>query len=203
MPSANFFRNLGLFVQENFLASGLCDQIREQISKGKFKPGIILGEHAEDVVEESIRKVSRGKVERFLDENVKSQLTALMPALEDHFKVSLGACQGPEFLKYTVGSFYLPHLDAGPDAPERIAKRRVSAVIFLNSQSGVPVDDTYCGGSLTFYGLMEGPEWEKLPFPLEAEKGLLVAFRSDVLHEVQPVTCGERFSVVSWYTSKE
>jgi SM-20-related protein len=31
------------------------------------------------------------------------------------------------------------------------------------------------------------------------EPGLLVAFRSDTVHEVLPVTHGERFTVVSWF----
>jgi SM-20-related protein len=203
MPNANFFRNLGLFVQENFLAADLCDQLRDQMSKGKFEPGIILGEHEEAFVEESVRKVASVDVDRSLDENVRRQLIALMPKLEDHFKVSLEKCQGPDFLKYGVGSFYLPHVDGNPSGPSRVAKRRVSVVVFLNAQLKDPSDNTYCGGSLTFYGLMDGPEWAKLAFPLEAEKGLLVAFRSDVLHEVQPVTHGERFSAVSWYTSAE
>jgi predicted 2-oxoglutarate/Fe(II)-dependent dioxygenase YbiX len=28
---------------------------------------------------------------------------------------------------------------------------------------------------------------------------MLVAFRSDVLHQVSPVTKGERFTIVSWF----
>ncbi len=54
---------------------------------------------------------------------------------------------------------------------------------------------------MTFYGLMEGAEWEKCAFSLEANSGLLIAFRSDVLHEVKPVTFGERLTVVSWFTT--
>lgn len=203
MPNADFFRNLGLFVRDNFLTADLCAKLQKEMSKGKFEPGIILGENSEALVEETIRKVSSVDVDRALEENVRHQLIALMPALEDHFKVSLEKCQGPDFLKYGVGSFYLPHTDGSPGGPSKVAKRRVSAVVFLNAQLKEPTEDTYCGGSLTFYGLMEGPQWAKLAFPLEAETGLLVAFRSDVLHEVQPVTHGERFSAVSWYTSTE
>jgi SM-20-related protein len=35
---------------------------------------------------------------------------------------------------------------------------------------------------------------------LIGEPGLLVAFRSDVLHEVEAVTHGERYSIVSWFS---
>jgi SM-20-related protein len=31
------------------------------------------------------------------------------------------------------------------------------------------------------------------------EAGLLIAFRSEMLHEVEPVTSGERVTIVSWY----
>jgi SM-20-related protein len=203
MPNADFFRSLGLFIQENFLAPEYCAQLRAQMSRGKSKLAVVFGDKSEAALDESVRRVATVEVERSLEAETREQLLSVMPALENHFKVSLDECQGPDFLKYGVGAFYLAHTDAGPRGPIKIARRRVSAVIFLNSQSNEPAGDTYCGGSLTFYGLMDGPEWAKLAFPLEAETGLLVAFRSDVIHEVQAVTFGERFSVVSWFTSKE
>ncbi len=48
---------------------------------------------------------------------------------------------------------------------------------------------------------MEGPQWDKCGFALEAEPGLLIAFRSDTSHEVRPVTFGERFTIVTWFTA--
>jgi SM-20-related protein len=39
--------------------------------------------------------------------------------------------------------------------------------------------------------------------PLAARQGLLVAFPSTVSHEVQPVTHGERLTVVNWFTANE
>jgi SM-20-related protein len=203
MPSAKFFRSLGLFAQENFLAPEFCTQLRKNMSAGKSEAATIVGEEKEIVLEETVRKVSTVDMKRSLESQTRDRLLAAMPALQNHFKVSLDECQGPEFLKYGVGSFYLPHKDGNPSGHAKVAKRRVSAVIFLNAQSKDPTAGAHCGGSLTFYGLMDGPDWAKLAFPLEAETGLLIAFRSDVVHEVQPVTFGERFSVVSWFTSNE
>jgi predicted 2-oxoglutarate/Fe(II)-dependent dioxygenase YbiX len=71
----------------------------------------------------------------------------------------------------------------------------------VNGQSKQPAQDVYGGGSLVFYGLLDGSQWEKVGFPLEGEPGLLIAFRSDLLHEVQQVTFGHRYTVVSWFTS--
>ena len=105
--------------------------------------------------------------------------------------------EGPEFLVYGPGSFYTPHLDASADASTE--SRRVSVVLFLNAESKEPAPDIYCGGSLTFHGLMDGP-FKKCAFSLEADAGLLIAFRSSTLHEVRPVTAGQRYSVVGWFT---
>jgi predicted 2-oxoglutarate/Fe(II)-dependent dioxygenase YbiX len=75
----------------------------------------------------------------------------------------------------------------------------VSVVVFLNAQATHPVEETFEGGALAFYGLMKAPGMEHAGIPLEPEAGLLVAFRSDVMHEVSPVTRGERYTLVSWF----
>jgi predicted 2-oxoglutarate/Fe(II)-dependent dioxygenase YbiX len=71
--------------------------------------------------------------------------------------------------------------------------------VFLNgSDAGEPAG--YSGGSLTFYGLMDdGAGGESVGLPLAGELGLLVAFPSDLLHSVSPVTAGERYTLVTWF----
>ena len=73
-------------------------------------------------------------------------------------------------------------------------ERKVSVVIFLNSQSETPGPNAYRGGSLLFR-----PRGASEPFRLTAEAGTLVAFRAETTHEVEPVTHGERFTIASWY----
>lgn len=199
MPKAGFFGKLGLFVAEEFLDAEACVELRSDINCSQFEPGTVLGEdeHAGGVVDETVRAVRRARGMPAIRRNVGSRLKALLPELENHFRVSLSEFEGPEFLVYGPGSFYTPHLDASPDAST--ASRRVSVVVFLNAESKEPAPDCYCGGSLTFHGLMDGP-FAKCAFPLEAEAGLLVAFRSSTLHEVRPVTAGQRYSVVGWFT---
>jgi SM-20-related protein len=104
------------------------------------------------------------------------------------------------FLIYREGDFYKPHIDNDPDpnVDDAYSRRRVSVVIFLNDQAETPGPDCYCGGSLTFYGLIDYPRWQTYGFPLFGESGLLIAFSPDVVHEVLPVTYGERHTIVSW-----
>jgi len=199
MPSSSFFHNLGLFVREGFFDPSACAQIQSQMYNAESEKGsIVLPDGREDVVDEEVRKVLSIKAEASMKSMVWDAIWNLKPSLEDHFHVHLRGCEPPAFLRYGKGAFYRPHKDGHPDSPPSTKNRRVSVVIFLNRRSGEPSQDAYGGGALTFYGLLEGPTWEMCPLSLEADPGLLIAFRSDTLHEVRPVTFGQRYTIVSW-----
>ena len=51
------------------------------------------------------------------------------------------------------------------------------------------------GGALRLYG---GDQFD-VPVDIAPEAGMLVAFRSTVLHEVLPVTAGVRDVIVDWF----
>ena len=106
--------------------------------------------------------------------------------------------QPPQFLLYREGDFFAPPgRQHRSDAPGFVRQRSVSAVVFLN---GRREPTNYSGGSLTFYGLMDdGVGGESVGLPLAGETGLLVAFPSDLVHAVSPVTAGERYTVVTWF----
>jgi SM-20-related protein len=198
MPKAGFFRKLGLVAVEAFLEAETCSDLRSSCASSRFERGSVIGDDdAQGVVDECVRLVSRAVVSPEILRAMKRRLTTLLPELEKHFAVSLNGLEGPEFLVYDPGCFYTPHRDASPGASTE--SRLVSFVVFLNGESQQPTPDCYCGGSLTFHGLMDGP-FQKCAFSLEADTGLLIAFRSSTLHEVRPVTAGQRYSVVGWFT---
>lgn len=87
----------------------------------------------------------------------------------------------------------------GPDAPDLSRRRTVSAIVFLNTESEHGGEGSYSGGSVAFYGVMNMPGLEKHGVALKGRSGLLVAFRSDILHEVYPVTAGTRNTIVTWF----
>jgi SM-20-related protein len=100
--------------------------------------------------------------------------------------MSLTDCEPPQFLRYEKGDFFVRHQDGNDHQNDfdHLRIRRISIVGFLS--------DSFTGGSLTFYD-------QTTTFPLMGETGLLVAFKSDIFHEVVPVTSGERFTFVSWF----
>jgi SM-20-related protein len=202
MPSHLFFRSAGLFVNSEFLYPAECADIRAQMREATSRKALIAKSNADvDALDESQRKVLCVSVEKPLATLVKTRLLEVKPRLEEHFRVPLTGCQGPDFLRYNENAFYKLHRDVDPEAPPGIIHRKVSAVIFLNATSRDQAADGYTGGALTFYSLLPGPQWEKCAFSLEAPAGLLIAFPSNMPHEVQPVTSGQRFTIACWFTN--
>jgi predicted 2-oxoglutarate/Fe(II)-dependent dioxygenase YbiX len=115
---------------------------------------------------------------------VQQSINDARAELSGFFGTPLTADEGPGFLRYPEGGFYRAHRDVVPGSNE--FPRRISIVVFLTS-AGEGCE----GGSLRLYG------GEQVDIPPRA--GTLVAFPSDVPHEVLPVTAGSRDAVVDWF----
>jgi SM-20-related protein len=203
VPSADFLARLGIFVRHGFLSDDLCKHIITDIRSGEPVPAPIGNDQGAYVVDTSVRQAFAIKVSEATRTLVEAPLRALQPSLEEHFHAALSHHQEPTFLFYGVGDHYAPHRDnrrdEGACSPSR--EREVSAVVFLNDPSENETDGGYGGGELTLFGLIKAPGTEARGLSLAAKRGLLVAFCSDLLHQVTPVTHGERFTMVTWYAS--
>ena len=98
-----------------------------------------------------------------------------------------GLNEGLQFTNYKAPSDkYGKHIDRALDS----IIRKLSLSIQLTNPK------EYEGGELILYENEKGKEMKK-------EQGTLVLFPSYILHEVKPVTKGERNSLVSWVTGKQ
>jgi SM-20-related protein len=199
MPSPDFFTRLGLFIQPHFLDTEFCTQTLSELRSAPTLTAALVRESIQEgtvstLVDERSRKTDQVRVSSATAQQVQSQLNAIKPALGQHFGLSLMGLEQSLFYAYQAGSFFGAHRDCNRTVgvPQFIQDRRVSTIIFLNSSS------CYEGGALTFYGLID--DWQEYGFPLLGEPGMLVAFRSDVLHEVKPVISGERYTVANWFS---
>lgn len=97
----------------------------------------------------------------------------------------------PRFNSYGVGQTYGVHVDApimSMPHSNQVMRSDVSATIFLTD----PAD--YDGGELVIEGEFGGQE-------IKLEAGGMVIYPSSSLHQVMPVTKGERVSAILWAQS--
>ncbi len=191
---------LGLFIVRDFLDAEVRGVWLEHARKAA-RSAAEVAEKMATYVDPAHRRASSLAVPPEIGSLCRIRIEGLKPCLESHFGAALKGCETPQWLAYQAGDFFSPHSDGSTsleDAPW-LRDRRVSVVLFLNGSSQEPCAGSYGGGTLVFYRLMSDPRIRDFGFPLPAEPGLLVAFRSSVLHEVKPITWGERYVIVTWF----
>lgn len=198
MPRAEFFEQCGLFVIPAFFDVALCAHLRATMLAARGVASAVTRPDGTRALDEETRRSAQASVAGPALALVEGRLAALRPQLEWHFQVALERHQPPQFLVYPARGAFQPHRDRGaaPGLGTQAEERKVSVVIFLNGQTQGDDGPGFGGGYLTFYGITEPRDF---PLPLIAEPGLLIAFPSDVIHAVTPVTHGERCTVVTWF----
>lgn len=191
----------GIYTEEGFLDRATCEAVKAEMRAREHARAKIYDRdwnHVENAVYRSTIQVTVGE---HVNSLVRARLLDARAELGRRFGCELTECQGPTYLAYKPGDFFEPHRDDShkPDAPALVRTRRVSVVIFLSDEDAGGETGEYAGGSLAFYGLLKDPRCAQLGLPVKGRAGLLVAFRSDVVHQVAPVTRGERFTVVGWF----
>lgn len=185
-----------LYLVNNFLDTETCRELIHEIRNSPANPAETYGQESSGVVNDRVRRVARVRPSAKTVELIAQRLMDYRWKVAEHFKVELTSCEEPQFLRYRPGDFFVAHQDGntGLVSLGSDVLRRVSVSIFLNRQSDTSESDSYGGGSLIF------SDWRlDRKFELAGEAGTLVAFRSEITHEVVPVTHGERYSIVSWY----
>lgn len=176
-----------------FLSPGEAGDLVRAL-RGSPNEAATVGRGGDYAVRADIRKTRRIAVDQSWASLVAGRLDDWKDRLASHFGERLTVRQEPQFLGYSPGDFFRPHQDCGALAsdPPFLVKRRVSVVVLLN-----PGD--YDGGLLTLHSVPT--PGSRLPLPGKA--GRLIGFPSWLLHEVTPVSRGERFSIACWYESED
>ncbi|MEM7035041.1 MAG: 2OG-Fe(II) oxygenase [Chloroflexota bacterium] len=198
MKPFSFFAKRGFFAKPDYLDESECLSLCQELRIKDQTPATIENETYSGI-DLTVRRTSQVKPLRETRNRFQAYFQDLMPDLVEHFQINLNFCEGPQFLRYQAGDFFEAHRDTS-ESPDRKLERLVSVIIFLNSPSTTKID--YVGGDLIFYGLVDHPAFKKVGYPLQPETGLLIAFLSDMAHEVKPIIQGERFSVVTWFGYK-
>jgi predicted 2-oxoglutarate/Fe(II)-dependent dioxygenase YbiX len=164
------------------------------MDRGASDPAEIL----EDAVEhqDAVRRTLSIEVDGRTLRRVEDALEAARPHLAASVAMTLGPREGPGFLRYLPGGFYLPHRDRG-DLPSwpGAARRQLAVVTFLNSSREGGDPEGFGGGTLRLFPDEEGGD----PVEITPRAGVLVAFPATLLHEVTTVRGGTRDAIVDWF----
>ena len=111
-------------------------------------------------------------------------LNKIAVSANKYFKYDINGIEKAQIISYKAPSKgYEYHMDIGPEGTA--ATRKISMSLLLN--------EDYEGGEICF----RSSEYERCTRP---EKGEAVIFSSFLSHKVKPITKGERFVVVAWFT---
>jgi len=202
MSKHDFLQRFGVFSQDGFLCERLCSQFFSEMEAHTYTQATVSNPGSVPLVDLSYRNTLWTAVSPAAFADIQRRLQALMPALEAYFQIKLDQMQRPDLLVYREGAFFNRHRDGSdhPDETHEIAQRKISTVLFMNGAAEESASGKFTGGELTLHGLFGEEDWAAgIVVPIQAEPGLLVAFRSGVLHEVKPVTSGTRCSIVTWF----
>ena len=182
-----------LFVVRQFLEPDVCAAILAELKSIEGSAATVYGRTTSGFVDERTRRTIRLNPSQKIVKLVTTRLWECKDEVAKHFAVTLNQCEDPQFLRYREGDFFVAHQDGNTGMLNLDTEQRlISTVIFLSRQSEQPELETYCGGSLVFSSLTDN-------LNVSSEPGMLIDFRSEMTHEVTPVTHGERYSIASWY----
>lgn len=184
-----------LFIDKNFLDTDVCLELRAQAEQTVGVPAQVTKTTGR--VDVTMRQTSRLNCSTQTEELINSHLRHLQPQLENYFDVQLRGFEKFQFLLYRKGDFYKAHADRNdkPESPDYIKARLISIVIFLSRQSLKEQPDSYSGGTFVIWN----SNLRKTQVRIEGEVGKIIAFPSDLVHEVEPVKSGKRYSIVNWF----
>ena len=183
-----------IFITERAMDEATCRRVRSAMDAGVPEPTEVLEEGM--AVREDARQASHIEVPQAILDLVEGCLDAQRDAIGAFFRRRIRSREGVSLLRYEPGGFYGPHVDRAVVStwPEA-AERAVTVVLFLDSSRDRAPDGAFSGGLLRLFPVGPGA----VPVEIAAVQGTLVAFPSDMVHEVTPVMSGRRDTAVDWF----
>lgn len=175
---------LNQWIFTDILTPEMCDSIIQSYTNSNFRrePPFIGGQNA--TINTEIRNVERVMLPIYKD--IGGLLAAAgLSANHQSFKFDITHANQAEFLIYPAGGRYLAHVDTFLEHGDEC--RKLTVLAFLN--------DDFKGGK---FFLQNGSE----KFYPPQSKGTVLVFPSFIMHGVEDVEEGNRYSVVCWMVGK-
>lgn len=174
-----------IYIIPDVMTAAEIAELRRLVAEGSFEDGIATaGSQARRVKKnEQLARSDKNKPEA-----QKRVREALLRSVEFR-RAALPKSMRPCLIsRYRPGMHYGRHVDNGVMGADNPVRSDIAVTLFLCE----PTD--YDGGELTIYASY-GPQQVKLPM------GSAVVYPASSLHEVTPLTRGERLCAVTWVQS--
>ncbi len=196
------FPTANIAIAEDFLSLDECDAvIREMDASTRERAQLVRA--GESILDESIRYCFDHHMLPAVKERFRLRLEQFFDDNRAAFASDADYLYGPYFMTYQKGSFFKAHRDVAnhKNDPLRLAAHRWSLLLYLNGRDGPGQLPTFEGGALVIYET--DPKLRDRRIVVVPRPGMLVLFRSSLLHEVATVLDGARYAVAGWMSSSK
>lgn len=169
------------FIYENVFSEEECKQIIELSKNSNKEKAKVEEKNTHTKLNSKIRKTLRNYI--YPSENtawIGNKLLDVIKDANNKFQFKLYSLDELQVLEYKKNFFYTWHIDLTSE--EIGATRKLSIVTFLSSESD------YDGGELEF----------KYSKKIKAKQGSVIIFPSYLIHKVNKIKSGTRYTLVSW-----
>jgi len=183
----------GIIFVQPFLTDSEIDVINDESKNSTFQKAKVYSESYDTNANQKNKRDSHIKWIEYKKHNkplcdVFSKIySQIIEVNKNNFHFDLTDVESFQYTSYSTGDFYNKHMDVDSEYLVGNTQRKLSFTIQLTDP------DEYTGGDVNIYF---GADDNYLS--ASKVKGSITFFPSYLLHEVKPVTSGQRLSLVGW-----
>jgi predicted 2-oxoglutarate/Fe(II)-dependent dioxygenase YbiX len=196
------FKSPNVATASDFLPLSECRNIVRAMEATPGEPAQVV-RAGESILDETLRFCLDHPFPDAFKQPIGAHLMAFFEAHRTELDSDADFLYGPYFMSYGKGAFFRPHRDVAnhKNDPPRLAAHRWSLLVYLNGREAVADLPTFDGGALIIYET--SPRLSDRRVVIVPRPGMLVLFRSSLMHEVSTVLEGTRYAVAGWMASSK
>lgn len=196
------FRTPSIASTAGFLPIANCSEIVRAMEHAPREPAQVV-RAGESILDQSLRFCFDHHFPEAFKRSIGDRMAAYFDAHRSEFESDADYIYGPYFMSYEKGSYFRAHRDVANhrNDPPRLAAHRWSLLLYLNGREPVDGLPAFDGGALIIYETE--PKLRDRRVVIVPEPGMLVLFRSSLMHEVAIVLEGTRYAVAGWMSSSK
>jgi hypothetical protein len=196
------FRTRNIAMTSGFLSLDDCRHLVQAMESFPGEPALVV-RAGDSILDQTLRHCLDHHLPETFKHPIETRLTAFFDSHRNDLESDADFLYGPYFMSYGKGSFFRAHRDVDnhKNDPPRLAAHRWSLLLYLNGREVAADLPVFDGGALILYET--DPKLQDRRVIVIPQPGLLVLFRSTLMHEVATVLDGKRYAVAGWMASSK